>query len=413
MIFDPRHYPLRSGVLIIAISSSIALLVVMSSLSVGVRESSREAIEGVGADIYVVPDSLNPLLLDLQRFDQGWAVIREIEGSLYPPDNLSPRYKHTLFFGVDGETLGETVAHGLIPEKELHFSQFKVIEGTWFDEVGDPVRENFLAGLEVNGSTYTYEAMVSEEFSKKNDLGTGDTVFFSSRMNSVGNLQFLVKGVYVDTLSQRSDSVLVHLGELQHMQGVIRSDPLTEILLEYPKGTDLVEVVAWSSSSSFIFNDIVDLYTKDEFLSELYSFTDVLNGFSVIVISVTLFVCLVFTATVLMISTKERTVEISILRAVGLTPLKVFLMVIRDSVILYILGALTGTLLGLCMNKLLNVLLDGLFNGLPTTFQPFRLDLSIILWTLFFALLLSIASGLLPALISARNPPVNAIRRSL
>lgn len=412
LIFNPRHYPLRSGVLVIAISSSIALLVVMSSMSVGVRDSSREALENVGVDIYVVPDSLNPLLLDLQRFDQGWAVIREIEGSPYPPIHLSPRLKDTLFFDVD-KKIGETIVHGLIPGDESHFDQFNVVEGNWFDVENDPVRENYLAGLGVNSSFFTSEVLISEEFSRKNGIGTGDLISLFSRMSSTETTLFSVKGIYIDTLSQRSVSVLVHLGELQYIQGVLSSDPLTQILAAYPEGADLEKVIAWSDSSQFLFNDIVDLYTKDEFLSELYKFTNILGGFSAIVISVTLFVCLIFTATIFMISTKERTVEISILRAIGFKPIKVFLMVMRDSMILYGIGAMTGFILGLLMNGALNVLLKGLFDGLPTTFQPFRLDLSIILSTLLAAFLLSLISGLLPALTSARSRPVNALRREL
>ncbi|MGA1866243.1 MAG: ABC transporter permease [Thermoplasmatota archaeon] len=412
LIFNPRHYPLRSGVLVIAISSSIALLVVMSSLSVGVRDSSRDALKNVGVDIYVVPESLNPLLLDLQRFDQGWAVIREIEGSPYPPIHLSPRLKDTLFFDVD-KKIGETIVHGLIPGDESYFDQFNVVEGNWFDVENDPVREKYLAGLGVNSSFFTSEVLISEEFSRKNGIGTGDLISLFSRMSSTETMIFSVKGIYIDTLSQRSVSVLVHLGELQYIQGVLSSDPLTQILAAYPEGADLEKVIAWSDSSQFLFNDIVDLYTKDEFLSELYKFTNILGGFSAIVISVTLFVCLIFTATIFMISTKERTVEISILRAIGFKPIKVFLMVMRDSMILYGIGAMTGFILGLLMNGALNVLLKGLFNGLPTTFQPFRLDLSIILSTLLAAFLLSLISGLLPALTSARSRPVNALRREL
>jgi len=413
LIFDPRHNPLRSSVLVIAISSSLALLVVMSSLSVGVRESSREALDGVGSDIYIVPDSLNPILLDLQRFDQGWAVIREVEGSPFPPSHISPRFKDTLFLGNDENIEGEVIVHGVIPGNENHFSQFKVVKGTWFTEESDPVRENHLSGLPVDNDTFTREILVSEEFSRKNHISPGDTISLSPRMISKDPMIFHVRGIFVDTLSQRSESVMMHLGELQYMKGILEADSLTEILLAYPDGSNLDAVIDWSESSAFIFKDLVDLYTKGEFLSELYKFTKVLDGFSAIVISVTLFVCLIFTATIFMISTKERTHELSILRAIGFSPSKVFLFVIRESMIFYMIGAVAGFLLGLLVNSLLNVLLENMFDGLPSTFEPFRLDPFIVFWTLVATLLLSMFSGLLPAIISARNRPVTAIRGDL
>ncbi len=412
LVFDPRNYRLRSAVILLAISSSIALFITMSSLSVGVRESSREAIDGVGSDIYVVPDSLNPLLLDLQRFDSGWAVIREIENSPFPPSHISPRLRDTLFYG-EGEDMGEVITHGVTPGAENHFNQFKVLDGRWFSHENDPVREDHLAGITINRSTFTLEVMISEEFSKQNKIGMGDTISISVRMTSKDPMDFKVKGVYIDTLSQRSSSIMLHLGELQFMKGLLDKDSMTEILLAYPPGTDLETVVEWADSEQFVFRDIVDLYTRGSFLSELYKFTTILDGFSAIVISVTFVVCLIFTSTIFMISTKERTVELSVLRAIGFSPGKIFLIVIQNSLLYYIAGGLIGIILGITMNYGLNVFLQDFFQGLPSTFEPFRVDIVIIGWTLFSILVLAMVSGLLPAVISARRSPIEAIRRDI
>jgi ABC-type antimicrobial peptide transport system permease subunit len=382
----------------------------MSSLSVGVRESSREAIDGVGSDIYVVPDSLNPLLLDLQRFESGWAVIREIENSPFPPSHISPRLRDTLFFRSDQEDIGEVITYGIIPGVENHFKQFSIVKGTWFSVEGDPVRDHQLSGLPLDNSTFTLEVLISEEFSRQHDIEPGDDIRISGRIGTIDPMSFSVKGIYVDTLSQRSESILLHLGELQSMKGLLEKDPMTEILLAYPLETDLGEVIDWADSEAFIYNDIVDLYTKESFLSELYKFTTILDGFSAIVISVTFIVCLIFTATIFMISTKERTIDLSVLRAIGFSPGKVFYLVIQNSLLFYIGGAILGIIFGILLNRGLNVLLQDFFQGLPTTFEPFRVDIVILGWTLISAFLLSIASGLLPALISARRSPIEAIR---
>jgi putative ABC transport system permease protein len=413
LIFDPRNHPLRSVVIVLAISSSIALLVTMSSLSVGVKESSREALDSVGSSIYVVPDSLNPLLLDLQRFDQGWAVIKEIESSPYPPSHLSPRLQDTIFYSKGNNDIDEVIVHGIIPGKENHFQQFKVVEGRWFQEEGDPVREAQIAGLPHSNSSITYEVMISEQFSRESDLSVGDELYLSSRMSSPAPSKYLIKGIFINTLSQRSVSIMIHLGELQLLKGNLEKDPLTEILLAYPDGTDLEEIIEWSRSEVFLFNDTVDFYTRGDFLSELYKFTNILDGFSAIVISVTMCVCLIFTATILMISTKERTMELSVLRAIGFSPMKVFLIVIKSSLVFYFVGTFFGILLGWILNNGLNIFLQDFFDGLPSTFEPFRMNLLIIGFTLIMALLLSIASGLLPAVISASRPPIAAIRRDL
>jgi ABC-type antimicrobial peptide transport system permease subunit len=399
--------------MVVAIASSIALLVTMSSLSVGVRQSAREAIDGVGADVYVVPDSLNPILLDLQSFDQGWAIVRELESSQYQPSHVSPRLKENMFFGEGERVIADTIVHGVIPGDEVFFNQFQVVDGTWFTHPDDPVREAYLAGYHVNSSLFTYEVLISEEMSRKYGFGPGDELSLSVRMGSDIHYIYIVRGVFVDSLSQRSLSIIIHLGELQYLKGIQTKDTLTEILLAFPKGTDIEAMIEWSKSGDFTFNGIVDLYTKSSFLSEVYKFTSILDGFSVIVISVTLVVCLIFTSTIFMISTRGRSTDLSILRAIGFSPRKVFMIVIRDSLIYYSAGTILGVILGLLINSGLNIFLEKYFEGLPTNFQPFMLDLNIIGLALVSALLLSIFSGLVPAVISARRSPIESIRGDL
>jgi len=413
LLFDPRHYPLRSTVMVFAIASSLALLVTMSSLSVGVRESAREAIDNIGADVYVVPDSLNPILLDLQKFDQGWAIISELQESKYLPGHISPRLKDDLFFGMGPKVIADTIVHGVIPGDEVFFNQFQVVDGTWFTYQDDPVREAYLAGEEINNTLFTDEVLISEEMSRKYGIGPGDEISLSVRMGSEVRFNYLVRGVFIDSLSQRSISLLMHLGELQYLKGVITKDTLTEILLSYPDSIDTEEIISWSESQHFIFNGVVDLYTKSAFLSEVYKFTSILDGFSIIVISSTLIVCLIFTSTIFMISTRGRSMDLSILRAIGFSPGRIFLIILRDSFIYYSAGTILGIVLGLLFNQGLNIFLEGYFEGLPTNFRPFMLDINIIGWSILVALLLSLFSGLVPAFISARRSPVESIKGDL
>jgi ABC-type antimicrobial peptide transport system permease subunit len=184
-------------------------------------------------------------------------------------------------------------------------------------------------------------------------------------------------------------------------------------LLAYPEDTDIGSIIEWSEDETFIFRNMVDLYSKSQFLSELYKFTSILDGFSALVISVTLFVCLIFTSTIFMIFTKERMVEISVLRAIGFSPFKIFLLIIWSSMIYYFLGAILGMCTGLLLNRGLNIALDGFFDGLPSNFQPFRLNMGILILALVSTLVLSLLSGTVPAMISASRPPIRSLRGGL
>ncbi|MFW3145383.1 MAG: ABC transporter permease [Thermoplasmatota archaeon] len=410
LITDPRHRPLRSMVIVIAIASSMALFFTISSLTNGIKESSREAVEAVGADVYVVPEGLNPLLVDLQSFNPGWDVIRQLEGFSIKPSASSPRLKDTLFFGEGSANLGETLSYGIVPERESSFNQFRLIEGEWFGTSSDPVRDHYIATNEERQDLMTLELMVSEEFKRNNDLGPGDDIYLSSRMGIDPGIKFEITGVFQDSLSRKAEVVMLHLGELQLMKGLLHKDTLTEILLSYEDTSSIGDLITWSEGDGFRYNSTVDLYLSEDFLSEIYKFVEVLDGFSALVITVTFAVCLIFTSTVFMISAKERAVDLSVLRAIGFGPYKIFMLIMRESILLYISGALIGMLLGLAINMLLNTGLESMLGALPTGFKPFQVGFGIMILTLLSAFFLSIFSSLVPALISARRPPIEAIR---
>ncbi|MEA3559246.1 MAG: ABC transporter permease, partial [Candidatus Thermoplasmatota archaeon] len=194
LISDPRKHPLRSFLLTVAIASSISLFLTLSSLSVGIRESSREAVENVGADIYVVPESLNPILVDLQSFDQGWAIIKELFSASSVPVSHSPRLKDTIFyFGNEGEK-DETLVYGVVPGNEQEFDQFKIVKGSWFGTSADPLRDEYLSTGKINGSRITREVLVSEEFHRRSGLGPGDVIFLSTRMETEEPYSYVIQG---------------------------------------------------------------------------------------------------------------------------------------------------------------------------------------------------------------------------
>lgn len=413
LISDPRKKPLRTSIVILAIASTISLFIVLSSLSTGIRDSSREAIDRVGADVYVVPESLNPLLVDLQSFDQGWAIMREISQNVPSPTHISPRLKDTLFIGSESLPLDESLVYGIDPDQEEWFKQFELLEGSWFSIKDDPIRDTYLTSGVIDGSKLTEELLISEGLKKRTGLDVGDVIHLSARIGSEEPYSYIIKGTFLDSLSRSSESMLMHLGELQFIKGLLRKDTLTEILLDYEDDVDLKGIISWSESDVFLFNENVDLYQKEDLLSEIYKFISVLDGFSIIVISVTLIVCLIFTSTIFMISTKQRSIELSVLRAIGFHPFRIFYFVIREAFLYYLVGTSVGLILGAAFNMILNYLIRKLFKALPSGFEPFTFSTELVLMTLALSFILSILSAMVPALISARRSPIRSIRGGL
>lgn len=394
----------------IAIASSIALTMTMVSLAIGVRDSTRDVLDRVNADIYVLPEGLNPLFRDLQKFDQGAIVMREIMGSPYPPDRISPRLKDSIFLSVDGSAPIEVLSTGIIPEQEADFGQFDTIEGSWFVTGGDPFREHYRSTGSVDEALMTGDIMLSRDLAGRLGLSPGQKIDVSPAPD-IEPISYTVSGIYVDILSGTSEEVLLHLGEIQFLKGYLERDTLTEILLGYSDKGASSSFLIWSEGDSFRYRDIVDVHSKKDILGEIYQFTDIVSAFSMIVITVTLLVAVLFTSTVMMISTHQKAGDLAVLRALGMTRPGMIAFNLKRSLAISITGGVAGTGIGLLINGLLNDVLIGSIGGIPTYFRLFSVNWSVLMLTFMIVLFMGIATGAFPAITSSLVSPVSALRR--
>jgi putative ABC transport system permease protein len=120
--------------------------------------------------------------------------------------------------------------------------------------------------------------------------------------------------------------------------------------------------------------------------------------------TVVFFTLLLVTGNTMAISVRERISEMAVLKAIGFGDRTVLFFVLTESLAI----ALVGGLLGLALAKLTVPLLDKLLNGrLPNLI----LSPSILASGLVVAILVGIASGLLPGISAMRMRVINALRR--
>ena len=116
------------------------------------------------------------------------------------------------------------------------------------------------------------------------------------------------------------------------------------------------------------------------------------------------FAILLVTANAMMMSARERTGEVAVLKTIGFADRTLFGLVMLEAGII----ALTGALIGLGGAKLLykatNFNAAGFLPGFDVTMQTLLIGAGV-------ALLLMLASGLVPAVRAARLPVVQALRR--
>ena len=120
--------------------------------------------------------------------------------------------------------------------------------------------------------------------------------------------------------------------------------------------------------------------------------------------SVVFFTLLLVTGNTMAISVRERTSELAVLKAIGVSDRSVLVLVLAESTAIAFFGGLLGLFLAWGAIPVISGALTGL---LP----PLLLSKTMLLLGLVFALFVGAASGLLPGLGAMRMRVVNALRR--
>jgi putative ABC transport system permease protein len=116
------------------------------------------------------------------------------------------------------------------------------------------------------------------------------------------------------------------------------------------------------------------------------------------------FAILLVTANAMMMSQRERTSEVAVLKTIGFKDGTVFGLVIVEAAVISLTGAALGLTAAVFLPRLTGMDSGGFLPGFHVTGGTITIGLGV-------ALLLTIASGVIPALGAARLPVVQALRR--
>ena len=120
--------------------------------------------------------------------------------------------------------------------------------------------------------------------------------------------------------------------------------------------------------------------------------------------SVVFFTLLLVTGNTMAISVRERTGELAVLKAIGVSDRSILFLVLAESVMIAFVGGLLGLLLAWAAIPVVSVAMTGL---LP----PLLLSKAMLSLGLVFAVFVGVASGLIPGVGAMRMRVVNALRR--
>lgn len=388
-----REGRIQSGLILVGIAVGVAVIVFLTALIVGLQRNIIARTLGTQAHIKVeAPDELNRVLpaaagvaqltLETRRAQQlrsinNWQQVRDALDVLPQVTAVSPVISGPAF-ARRGEALESVALVGIDVERYT-----RVI----------PLRDDIIAGQlrvgagdAVIGSQLARELGVRVGDKLRLDAGAGrDSVVNIAGIFELGVRELDARYVYLDMKQAQS---LLNLPGAATVIDVTVHDIFgaSEVAARIARLTGL-KAESWMQTNGQLMNAL----DSQRLTTQMISFF--------VAVSVALGI-----ASVLFVSVIQRTREIGILRAMGITRRQMLRVFLLQGGVFGLLGSLAGGLLGSALVWTFNHLGPGLFH-IPV--NPMLL-----LGTSLLATITGIISAAIPARRAARMDPVQAIRHA-
>lgn len=343
---------------IIAVAISVSLLISMLSIAEGYRITSLRNIQKSKEDVLItavgtagISDGHN--LSTALRNDVN---ITEASPILLPFDRvlsvtpLKDENRSSLVFS--GGIIPKSQEKFLIDGKKLTiFDYFEVEFDDWFPTKEDKHFNNNYTG------EWTSEALIDEILASNLGLEVGDKILISSvsifDFTNVSEAHvFTVEGIFKTDLKGSGvlkifqGFIVLHLSELQDILGGKYKDydmisGLSLSLTQEKKGSGNVERIALDLKERYPYYQIL---TKKDKIRQVERETAMSNAVYMAIGIVALIIGLLFVISIMLMSIFERTNEIGVMRAIGISRKHIFTQIFLESLLIVLIGALIGLL---------------------------------------------------------------------
>jgi len=429
--------PGRTLLTVTGISLSIGLAICIFSLSAGIDLSIHTILEETGVDVYVVPRGVPVFLQDLSNpLIDSRAISRSLLknpgikaagprliDSIYMTGHSTDDFREIYADGTQGlkeSKIFHNIGRGRVPEMDRNFGGETMVKGEYLPTQSDPFYQNGTYLGDAESSLFTHEIVLDVYLAELLDVVVGDRVFASRTppQSKEEILDWSNRTVYFDVVGivresyEGSDmpSCVLHLSEMQYLMNLTRFDKATKIFVEVEEGADMDKISDWIEEES-TYGAELSAYSSEEFESDLLDFTDVMRSFGGMITIITTFVSIIFVATIVVISIKERTGEIGILKAIGISSRSVVFLFFTETMIICLLGYLLGLLLGVLGVHIVDYMVISSYDSLPPGLVITKITPGVLGKVTVFAFLISILGGVVPSYLTTRVPPITAMRR--
>jgi ABC-type lipoprotein release transport system permease subunit len=403
---------------VLGVALSIALTVTMFSIGEGLRRSTDSLVEDTEVDLFIVPRGSDYIFFTAE-FPKGTDLADEIADDMgSDAKTVLPRYtpKRELYLRPvdepDQPPLGAR-ANGVIPTLVGEISGFSMRGGEYFIQQDDPfsedpayVAQNYTPSAFAN---FTGEIVVNKALADELEVRVGEAVVLSASRNFNESVTVVVRGVYrADFEGSEHRSFHLHLSELQYMLRRF-DDPVSEILVDIRDEADAEE---WKDrlEKDYDYSVLLSVSTDRDIYNKLDTLYDTFEGFASLIAIITIAVALLFIATVMIISVKERIRELGALRAIGFSRTSIFRLVLQEGFLISVAGFALGLVFGFIDAWVLDEYLRQTVTGIPAGIHVTQITGLVVLEVTLVGLLIGAVAGLIPAYWATRVNIADTLR---
>lgn len=300
LVFENLKFrPVRTGLSVVAVALEVTMILTIVGLSRGTLADTQQRARGVGADIFIRPRGSSVISLSSASIDERLV------------DWIEKQPHVTLAVGNMVQPLA-----GLATVNGVDFAKFKKLSGGFrFIEGGPPKGSN--------------ELVVDRYFARQDGLKVGSTM-------NILNRPWRVSGIFEEGKLAR---IVMPIRVLQDLTGNIGK--ISQIYVKVDKPADVAPVINLLKSNLPGY----PIYSMEELLS-LISASNVpmLKAFTGVVIGISVIVGFLVVFLSMYTSVLERTREIGILKSLGASPGFVLGVLLWETTLIALFGAVLGIL---------------------------------------------------------------------
>ncbi|MBA7676665.1 Macrolide export ATP-binding/permease protein MacB [subsurface metagenome] len=364
-----RKRKARTALTVLGIVVGVTAIVALTSVSEGMQLQMTEWIKSsMGADLIVTGVGSSEIMPEGKIPDDyidtitGLRDVKSASGQLYAMGVVE---------GVS------SLIQGVDPDVKL--SHITIRRGSMLNE--DGVRE----------------AVIGQKLGSRLNIGVGDYVTLSSQSQ---NGKFRILGLFQTTSMMMDESCIISLRSAQELFG--DEGQLSSVLVNLHDSTDASAV---KSEIERLLSG-VRVVEQSQVLENVKQGTEIIKTFLLMVASISMLVAGIGIMNTMIISVIERRRDIGIMKAVGMSRVKILCAFLSESILLGILGGLVGCASGIAVSKLVESLSARFYEvAMAVQISPKTL-----VFGFFFALALSTLSGLYPCWRATSYRPVECLR---